>query len=100
MKVINMKSPRGNVVPNQFIIQTKTPEGNKVEYFQSYETLIAKAIYDSSNFGVAETYLDQEYYNYSRTTSKYLHMFLLDRLGGPVNYDALIYTNLNNKGVQ
>lgn len=64
VKVRSMQSPRGNDVPNQFIIR----DGNKV-YFQSYDTIIAKEVN-----GV--TYLDRDAYDYSRTTMKYLAQFL------------------------
>ena len=53
MKVENMRSAKGNIVPNQFIIT----DGD-VEYFQSYKTIIAKYVDDS------------------RTTSKYRNQFL------------------------
>ena len=76
MKVENMKSNRGNKVPNQFIITTETPEGNKVEYLQSYQTIIAKKIYDHLGCDVVETFLDKSAYNYSVTTSKYRNIFL------------------------
>ena len=76
MKVENMKSNRGNKVPNQFIITTETPEGNKVEYLQSYQTIIAKKIYDNLGCDVVETFLDKNAYNYSVTTAKYRNSFL------------------------
>ena len=71
-----MKSNRGNKVPNQFIITTETPEGNKVEYLQSYQTIIAKKIYDNLGCYVVETFLDKNAYNYSVTTAKYRNSFL------------------------
>jgi hypothetical protein len=63
VKVQNMVSSQGNSIPNQFIIT----DGN-VEYFQSYDTTIAKReggkiTIDSGN-------------PYSVTTSKYLNLFL------------------------
>lgn len=64
MKVTNLRSSRGNKVPNQYSIET----GNKI-IFQSYDSIIAEV----SN-GII--YLDPVYYNYSKTTSKYLYMFL------------------------
>lgn len=64
MKIENMKSTRGNKVPNQFIIEY----GNFIA-FQSYSTLIA--VYDSKNDTM---YQDVDYY--SRTTSKYLNLFI------------------------
>lgn len=66
VKVENMRSSKGNLVPNQFIITTKD-----ATYFQSYNSLIAKI---SKRNG--RIYLDPFYWDYSRTTSKYLYSFL------------------------
>lgn len=68
MKVQNMKSTNGNLVPNQFIITT--PEG---EYFQSYNSIIVMKMTNSQGTAVL---LDEYYWNYSRTTSKYRSIFL------------------------
>jgi len=64
MKVYNMESSQGNKVPNQFIIEHKGKE-----YFQSYNSLIAVKEGDKIT-------LDEYYWNYSRTTSKYRNEFL------------------------
>ena len=64
MKVSNMLSPKGKKVANQFIIEF----GNYTA-FQSYSTLIA--VYDHENDTL---YQDENFY--SRTTSKYLNMFI------------------------
>ena len=64
-KVYNMKSPNGNNVPNQFEIYTD--EGC---YFQSYRSIIA---FKPCN---GKVQLDETYWDYSRTTSKYLNLFL------------------------
>jgi len=64
MKVTNLRSSRGNKVPNQYSIET----GNSI-IFQSYDSIIAEV-----TKGII--YLDPVYYNYSKTTSKYLYMFL------------------------
>lgn len=64
MKVTNLRSSQGNKVPNQYSIET----GNSI-IFQSYDSIIAEV-----SRGVI--YLDPVYYNYSKTTSKYLYMFL------------------------
>lgn len=68
MKVNNMTSSRGNVIPNQFIIHT--PEAT---YFQSYQSIIVKTTFKEGNRVV---YLDEYYWNYSKTTSKYRNEFL------------------------
>ena len=65
MKVSNLTSTRGNEVPNQFEIQTPT-----ASYFQSYDSIIVKR----ERGGI--TYLDEHYWNYSKTTSKYRNLFL------------------------
>lgn len=65
-KVYPLTSPRsGESVKNQFEIYT--PKGR---YFQSYKSMIAFV----DNKG--KIYLDEYYYDYSRTTSKYLTQFL------------------------
>lgn len=67
LKVRNMRSTRTNCkVANQFIIDT-----NEGQYFQSYETIIA---YYENKTGIY--YLDEDSWNYSRTTSKYRSIFL------------------------
>ena len=64
MKVRNMKSPAGNMVPNQFVVTTD--EG---EYFQSYQTVVAWRGNDGS------IKIDRWGYQYSPTTSKYMNRF-------------------------
>ena len=76
MKTENMTSTNGNKVANQFIITDNHNMGNKVEYFQSYSSMIAKKIYNDLGADVVETFLDQKYWNYSNTTGKYRNIFL------------------------
>lgn len=64
-KVYNMKSPNGNDVPNQFEIYT-----DDGAYFQSYRSVIAFKPCGG------KIQLDEKYWDYSRTTSKYLNQFL------------------------
>ena len=64
MKITNLKSSRGNAVPNQFTIET-----DNAIYLQSYESIIAKVENDI-------IYLDSKFWNYSRTTTTYLNQFL------------------------
>jgi len=70
MKAISVQqmtsNKSGNPVTNQFIIETKD-----AFYFQSYRSLIAKV---SKRNG--KIYLDSFYWDYSRTTLKYLNSFL------------------------
>ena len=68
LKVRNMTSSRGNTVPNQFILA-----GHNVSFFQSYDSTIAKEEYTANG---KEVTLDQVYWDYSRTTAKYLGQFL------------------------
>jgi hypothetical protein len=66
IKVKQMTSPRsGSPVANQFIIYT-----SKGRYFQSYDSIIALR----NNNG--KITLDEYYWDYSRTTSKYRNEFL------------------------
>ena len=70
MKAKNMISSKGNKVPNQFIIENDT-----FIYFQSYKSMICKI-----NKKTKKVYLDKVYWDYSRTTLKYLNLFLFDQL--------------------
>lgn len=71
LKVRNMVSKRSKkAVVNQFVI---TDTKRAMTYFQSYKSMIASVWSD----GVTkEVELDMQYWNYSRTTSKYLAIFL------------------------
>ena len=63
--VLNMKSSRGNKVPNQFIIWTE-----EEQFFQSYQTIIGKRDNEGNVF------LDQNRWDYSVTTSRYRNEWL------------------------
>ena len=63
MKVTNMTSKNGNKIANQFIIETED-----AIYFQSYDTIIAKKT-------DGKLILDEDKWDYSRTTAKYRNMF-------------------------
>ena len=65
VKVRNMRNNNNNLVPNQFIITTD--EG---VYFQSYDSIIALVDEESKVF------LDENDWDYSRTTGKYRNIFL------------------------
>ena len=67
VKVYNMISNSGNPIANQFEIYT-----DKGKYFQSYKSIIVFV----DNKG--QVFLDDYYWNYSRTTSKYRNIFLND----------------------
>ena len=64
MRVENMRSSRGNFVPNQIIVYD-----NEKTYFQSYDSIIVMI-----KNGI--TYLDNYYWDYSVTTGKYRNQFL------------------------
>jgi hypothetical protein len=64
IRVKQMQSDSGNPIANQFIIND-----NGFLYFQSYDSIIAR------KWG-SEIILDYNYWDYSRTTSKYLFKFL------------------------
>ena len=64
MKVQNLRSSKGNIVANQFVIRTEN-----TAYFQSYQSIIVKV-------EGGKIYLDPVYWDYSRTTAKYRNMFL------------------------
>ena len=67
MKVENITSNNGNKIANQFIVI----DDHKNIYFQSYNSMIVKkdTLYN-------QIFLDQKYWNYSNTTSKYRNIFL------------------------
>ena len=87
MRVENIRTPAGNRVVNQFIIR----DGNDI-YFQSYRAIIVKI----DNFG--RVYLDQNFWNYSRTTGKYRNIFLHEtkrETEKKIKSGQYILTNLN-----
>ena len=70
IEVKNLMNDKGNLVVNQFSIRN----GN-FSYFQSYSTIIAKR-----NIKTDVITLDKKAWNYSKTTSKYLRIWLgIDR---------------------
>lgn len=78
VKVRNMESAKGNNIANQFLIFI-----NRVVYFQSYNTIVAKADFDG------KLTLDNNAENYSRTTSKYLFQFIKEFIYNGANYATL-----------
>lgn len=75
MKVSNMISNNGNPIPNQFVITEDTGHW-KIEYFQSYNSIIAKRSTNLESPGEIDIELDSHYWNYSVTTSRYRNQFL------------------------
>lgn len=98
MKIQNMTSNNGNKIANQFIITDNHKMGNKIEYFQSYNSIIVKRIYDDIGADVVETFLDSHYWDYSTTTSKYRNIFLGEKKKDTekkIKKGIYILTNLN-----
>ena len=63
-----MQSSKGNAIPNQFVLYTE-----RGRYFQSYNSVIAFIPLDRDSGAIK---LDEKYWNYSKTTSKYRSIFL------------------------
>ena len=88
MKVQNMTSNNGNKIANQFIIYD-----NDKTYFQSYKSIIVMK--DNVNNKI---YLDDYYWDYSTTTSKYRNIFLGEKkkeTQKKIKEGIYILTNLN-----
>lgn len=68
MKVQNMTGKNGRAIPNQIIIFD-----SEATYFQSYNTIIVKTCFEDDE---RKTYLDENSWDYSKTTSKYRNQFL------------------------
>ena len=78
MKVRNMTGRTGREVANQFIITNNEWDKNGIhchtETFQSYDSFIVQI----RNNGLAgrTVFLDETYWDYSKTTGKYRNQFL------------------------
>lgn len=66
-KCEQLVSDKGNSIANQFLIYA-----NNGVYFQSYKSII---VHKHKN---GKTYLDEYYWDYSKTTSKYRNQFLCE----------------------
>ena len=89
MQVSNLMSNKGNKIANQFNIIDD--DGN--QYFQSYDSIIAKIV------KYRTVYLDEKYWNYSKTTSKYRNIWLgltTRETEQQISDGKIILTNLNN----
>ena len=86
VKVEPMKGNTGNAVANQYIIN----DNGRVS-FQSYDSIIATIV-------DGEIFLDSIYWNYSKTTSKYLNKFLnmtSREVHNAINTDSILFADLN-----
>ena len=90
MKVENMTSNNGNKIANQFIIYDNE---NNCTYFQSYDSIIIQKIENECFI-----YLDEKYWNYSKTTSKYRNKFLnmtTKEIENAIKDNTILLINLN-----
>lgn len=72
MKVKNLEGNSGRAIPNQFVIK----DDNK-KIFQSYDSVIVEVKWHDDFCKVNVGYD----WDYSRTTSKYFKIFLMDEIG-------------------
>lgn len=72
MKVKNLEGGSGRAVPNQFVIK----DGNR-KVFQSYDSTIVEVKWHTD---FCEVNIGYDW-DYSRTTSKYFKIFLMDEVG-------------------
>lgn len=102
MQIQNMTSTSGNQISNQFIIsdvsityqsrtgETIRPPSGKM--FQSYDSNIAFIGHEGSVF------LDEKFWDYSNTTSKYRNLFLKEtkkETQAKIDSGVYVLTNLN-----
>lgn len=85
-EVSQMLGRTGNPIHNQYIISCArcdfVHDWYEGDAFQSYGRLIALKAYQCGNTGnCAKILIDKDYYNCSRTTSKYLNRFLGGGMG-------------------
>ena len=73
MKVSQFTNDRGVPVRNQFILTGHNKAGNRAEMFQSYDSVIVEREYHNEGVSI---YLDEKYWDYSKTTGKYRSLFL------------------------
>ena len=93
IKANNVISERGNPITNQIII---TDTKKETETFQSYNSIIA--VKGWTKDGKRKVTLDDYFWNYSRTTSKYRNTFLgenTDRTRQKIKEGIYKLTNLN-----
>ena len=93
IKAKNIISNKGNPITNQIII-TDTKKDSVT--FQSYDAIIAVKTWDKN--GKRKVLLDEYFWNYSRTTSKYRNIFLneyTERTRDKIKSGVYKLTNLN-----
>ena len=90
MKVSNMTGNNGNEIANQFIIYD-----SEFTVFQSYNSIIVKTCFED---GKRKVYLDENTWDYSKTTGKYRNIFLGEtkkETEKKIKSGEYILTNLN-----
>ena len=90
MKISNMQTSRGNATANQFIVFD-----SEFTMFRSYTSNIVKTTFEE---GKRVVYLDEYYWDYSVTTSKYRNQFLGENkkeTQAKIDSGEYILTNLN-----
>lgn len=76
---MNMEGSSGRPVANQFIIIKYKDDGAYYEYFQSYSAIVGeRLVLLNEQGGIHKAFitLDEYFWNYSRTTSKYRNKWL------------------------
>jgi len=68
MKIKQMGNGKGGTVKNQYIIFD-----SEFTLFQSYDSVIVKTCFED---GKRKVYLDEKFWDYSKTTGKYRNLFL------------------------
>jgi len=68
MKIQQMGNGKGGTVKNQYIIFD-----SEFTLFQSYDSVIVKTCFED---GKRKVYLDEKFWDYSKTTGKYRNLFL------------------------
>ena len=100
MQVQNMTSNKGNKIANQFMVY----DDNNNKYFQSYNSVIVKIsnfVKHENGLPLSTVYLDEKYWDYSVTTSKYRNIFLDEakkETQKKIDNGTYILTDLNNRG--
>jgi len=97
MKVRNMTSSKGNKIANQFII-TDREDDYDIVVFQSYDSVIVRQ--HNRVDGSTGTLLDEHYWDYSVTTSRYRNQFLGETKAETqkkIDSGEYILTNLNGE---
>ena len=89
-----MTSNSGNSIANQFVITDD--DGN--EYFQSYQSIIAKKPRSHYSWIKLKILIDEKYWDYSVTTGRYRNQFLGEtkkETQAKIDSGEYILTNLN-----